>query len=127
MEKGWKIYNYVDHRGNNAIKIWMQSLEKNDRARLDQKIDMLSTNGPDLPPGLLSDTKLRHIKKIRLNGKVAIRLMLCKGPINNNIEFTLLYGAREQDRQLIPWDAVERAEIRRQEIINNQLRRCDHV
>jgi hypothetical protein len=53
--------------------------------------------------------------------------MLCKGPINNNIEFTLLYGAREQDRQLIPWDAVERAEIRRQEIINNQLRRCDHV
>ncbi len=53
--------------------------------------------------------------------------MLCKGPIVNNKEFTLLFGAIEKDQKLEPKDAEKRAEARRQEIIANpSSRRCLH-
>jgi len=115
----WQIYDYVNSRGNNEIKDWMLRLQKPARARLNVKLDMLEKNGSNLSTGLLSDTKEPHIKKIRLNGRVAPRLMLCKGPIENNKEFTLLFGAIEKDRKLEPRDAENRAEARRQEIISN--------
>lgn len=123
----WKLYDYVDHRDNNDIKTWMRGLQKKERAKLNVKLDMLKNAGSNLPTGLLSDTKLPHIKKIRILGQVAVRLMVCKGPIDNQKEFTLLLGAIEKDRKLIPEDVEEKAEARRQEICKNPTsRRCLH-
>lgn len=105
----------------------MQYLQKDQRAKLKLRLDMLEKHGPGLSTGVLSDTKLPHIKKIRIGGKVAVRLMLCKGPIDNLNEFTLLAGAIEKDRKLIPKNAEQIAELRRQEILVDPInKRCFH-
>ena len=123
----WELYDYRDNRGTNDIKSWTQALQKDQRAKLALRLDMLQQNGSDLSTGVFSDTKMPHIKKIRIGGKVAVRLMLCRGPINNNSEFTLLLGAIEKDRKLIPKDAEKLAELRRQEIITDPInKRCLH-
>ena len=85
----WVLYDYLDDKGINEIKAWTQKLQKKERAKLNAKLDMLEKHGSDLPPGLLSDTKFSHIKEIVIKGQVAVRLMVCRGPIDNNKEFTL--------------------------------------
>jgi len=116
----WVLYDYLDDKGINEIKAWTQKLQKKERAKLNAKLDMLEKHGSDLPPGLLSDTKFSHIKEIVIKGQVAVRLMVCRGPIDNNKEFTLLFGAIEKDRKYIPRDALQQAETRRQKIIKAQ-------
>lgn len=102
-------------------------METAERAKLNLKLDLLRLNGADLSPELLSDTNVSTIKKLRVNGRVAVRLMLCRGPIHVHDEFTLLMGAIEKDRKLIPANAVEVAEERRLVVIANTLRRIEHV
>ena len=119
----FNLYDYVDGRGVNEFKEWTKTLQKNDLARLNQKLDMLKRE-PDLPPQLLAGPlDGRPIYKLRINGRVALRPMLCRGPINNESEFTLLLGAVEQDRELVPLDAVDRAASRRREVITNPKKR----
>jgi hypothetical protein len=122
-----KLYDYVDERGVNDFKAWSRGLQKPDLARLNSKLDILRRE-PSLPPQLLAGPlDGTPIYKLRINGRVALRPMLCKGPVNNDAEFTLLLGAEERDRRLVPLDAVSRAEQRRQRVIGNpQERRCDH-
>ena len=122
----WRLYDYVNNRGRNDFESWTKSLEKRDRARLSAKLRMLETAGPDLPPQLLAGPIKGHIYKLRINGQVALRPLLCKGPINKDKEFTLLMGAIEKDQKLEPRDAPNEAEIRRQKIINDPMWRCDH-
>ena len=121
----WEIYDYIDSHGNNDVQRWFQKLQTRDRARLNSKLDMLMRTGPDLAPRLLSDTTDRSIKKIRVNGNVALRPMLCRGPINNDLEYTLLIGATEKDRKRKPRNAIEQAGERRTIIINDPTRRIN--
>ena len=89
-----------------------------------RKLDALRENGPDLSNDLLSDTPSRHIKKIRLNGRVAPRLLLCRGPVNMTArEFTLLFGCTERDRRFVPPNAIERAEEHRTFVVANPTKR----
>lgn len=123
----WCLYDYVNQNGVYDFKIWTQGLENRLRAKLNAKLDMLVRVGPDLPPGLLSHTRSPHIRKLRIKGNIALRPMLCEGPVNIGQEFTLLLGAHERDRKLVPEDADHNAEVRRQEILRNpKERRCDH-
>jgi hypothetical protein len=121
-----KLFDYVDRRGANDIKLWGASLDAKSRAKLNQKFDMLAMHGTALSTGLLSDTPSRHIKKIRINGTVALRPLLCKGPVDNDHEYTLLLGAIEKDRKFVPSDAIRIAEARRDQIIGNNSQRCIH-
>lgn len=123
----WKLYDYVDERGVNSFKEWSSRLEKKDLARLNSKLDMLGKE-PTLPPQLLAGPlEGVPIYKLRINGRVALRPMLCKGPVDKDAEFTLLFGAFESDRKLVPRDAVSQAEARRQNVIANaKQRRCPH-
>lgn len=125
----WRLYDYLDRRDINDFEIWSRRLEKPDRARLSQKLRMLETVGPDLPPQLLAGPikSHAHIYKLRINGRIALRPLLCKGPINMDIEFTLLKGATEVDREWNPRNAPDIAEMRRQEVRNDPTRRCSHV
>jgi hypothetical protein len=124
MADKWDIYDYVEHRGKNLIEEWMQDLQKPDQARLMAKLDLLHANGPDLPSDLLSDTKSKHIKKIRINGRVALRPLLCRGPVNmQGREYTILCGAEERDRKFVPPNAIALAEERKQLVINEPLKR----
>jgi hypothetical protein len=123
----WRLYDYVDDSGVNDFKAWSSRQEKKDLARLNSKLDMLRTE-PSLPPQLLAGPLDGvPIYKLRINGRVALRPMLCKGPVEKDEEFTLLFGAVEKDRKLVPGNAVSRAEDRRQKVIKNpRQRRCPH-
>lgn len=130
MESDWKIYDYCDHRGVNLIEKWLnEDLEVPERARMIRKLDALRKNGPDLSSELLSDTPSPHIKKIRVNGRVAPRLLLCRGPVNMvEQEFTLLFGCTERDRKFVPPNAVGTAEENRRYVTADpKNRRVPHV
>lgn len=125
----WKLYDYVLSNGTNDFEAWSKTLEKRDRGKLSQKLRMLEIAGPDLPPQLLAGpiSYYAHIYKMRINGDVALRPLLCKGPISNDEEFTLLKGAIEKDRQWVPFDAPTIASTRRLDVIADSARRCTHV
>lgn len=125
----WRIYAFTSRRGVSVIQDWASEIkgDKDLLARLNQKLDLLEANGSDLPPGLLAGTTFRHVDKLRIFGrKQTWRIMVCKGPIANEFEFTLLYAAREKDRKLIPPDAYKQADDNRKRIIADLTRRREH-
>lgn len=125
----WNLYDYVGNGARNLFKEWSQRLQKADLARLNRKLKMLEDNGPDLGPKFLAGPIKRHahIYKIIINGNVALRPLLCKGPIDNENEFTLLMGAFERDWKWVPPDAPNVAAVRRQEVFSDpDNRRCPH-
>ena len=126
---GWTLYDYVDASGTNDFARWCGGLQRPDLARLNRKLRMLADNGPELGPKLLAGPLkgYAHIYKIRVEGRVALRPLLCKGPIDNDHEFTLLKGASERDRKFVPPNAPDVAVARRQEVIDDpDSRRCPH-
>lgn len=126
-QRSWKIFDYVNARGKNEIKRWIKGLEKAHRIRLNQKLDMLKKVGPELPPQLLAGPIFDHIYKLRItSNNVQLRPLLCKGPIDNAKEFTLLLGAYEVGDEFQPKDAPQRAARNREVIIENPTRRREH-
>jgi hypothetical protein len=122
----WTLYDYVDWRGQNEIAQWCRGLQKNDRIRLVKRMDTLAESGHELCPGLAGPVhNSPHLYKIRVNGSVAVRLLLCKGPLNMDGEYTFLLGAFESDDEL-PAGTLETAEGRRAEILRDKTRRCLH-
>ncbi len=130
MVEKWSIYDYCDHRGKNVIEDWLNNkLQVPERARMIRKLDALWHNGPELSSDLLSDTPSPHVKKIRVNGRVAPRLLLCRGPVNMTArEFTLLFGCTERDRAFVPANAIAKAEENRGFVLADpDQRRKPHV
>src|SRR5437016_2292901 len=106
----WALYDYRNHRGNNLIKEWCRRLQKRDLIKLTQRIDKLGESGHELCPGLAGPLhNSRHLYKIKINGNVAVRLFLCKGPIRMEAEYTLLLSAFEADDEL-PARTIDTAE-----------------
>ncbi len=121
----WKIYEFLDNRSDGIIETWLrqQKIQKPAIALFEQKLRLLQTAGPELPPGLLAHLGGCIYKlKVRAQG-VQLRPMLCKGPIEDDTEFTLLIGAVERGNRLEPIDAQDRAEENRRIILANPLRR----
>jgi hypothetical protein len=124
LEPNWEIYEFLDTRRIGVIEKWRKGVDKAMLARLHQKLDMLSAQGSALAPGLLAGTDYPHIDKLRISGPgVAWRVMICKGTVNNDKEFTILYIAQEKDRKLIPQDAYKRANDNRETLIADPSRR----
>jgi hypothetical protein len=122
----WKLYDYFNERGVNEIAEWTRPLEKTQRTKLRLRFDMLAQYGMDLLPQLLAGTGVPHIYKLKVHGNVQLRPMLCRGPIDNDAEFTILLGAVEVNWVLDPRDAAELAAQIREEIILHPLRRIEH-
>ena len=62
-----------------------------------------------------------------VNGEVALRPMLCRGPFDHRREFTFLFGTTEQqDPKFVQRDAPERAEQNRNDLICHSENRCKH-
>jgi hypothetical protein len=122
----WILYDYLNTDGYNVIKKWTEDLQKRERIKLNQKLDMLEQYGPELPPQLLAGPIFDHVYKLKVQGNPKLRPLLCKGPIDNSKEYTLLVGAKEIQWELEPVNAEEQAASNRQAIIDNPLRRCKH-
>ena len=123
------LYDFMDARGVNRIKTWTLGLQQESRIRLNRKFDLLEQYGEELPPKLLAGTDDRKIKKLRITGtKVpTLRVMVCKGPLDMNGEFTILQGAVEKDSKLDPPNAVSLAAQHREEIIDCDQRKHDNT
>jgi hypothetical protein len=126
-----KIYEWLDSAGKGVITDWPK-LQERQRAKLESKLPMLREAEVDvaghvnLPPNLLAGPGVygqHEIYKMKIHGNVALRPMLCLGPIDRDREWTFLARAVEKDRVLIPEDAANDAETHRKEIIANPRRR----
>jgi hypothetical protein len=132
----WKLFDYVDERGRNVIADWTKTLQKPQRTKLRSKLDDLMKMGPDLPPGLLMKTEVEYIYKLKVQGNPKLRPMLCFGPffikdLETEIErreeaFTLLVGAKEVSNEFEPRGADSEAAVRREKVLANPNRRCEH-
>jgi hypothetical protein len=128
----WKLYDYVGDSGDNEIASWSKSLQKIEKAKLNAKLDMLRRVGMALHGSILAGPlpneqgSAEPIYKLKIHGKVQLRPMLCRGPIDTDCEFTLLLGATEVGDKLDPPNAVSVAAQRRERILRDNNRRCPH-
>lgn len=124
----YQLFDYLDSRHRNVMQDWANGLpmSKKDRSRLDLRIDLLREQGDNLFPKMLQSTRQRHIMEIAVNGQVALRPLLCRGPFAIQTEYTFLFGAVEQNRKYVPRDALSRAEAHRLDLIAHREKRCEH-
>jgi hypothetical protein len=91
------------------------------------KIDTFERGGPNLSPGLISDGPVaKNIYKMKIKGNkghVQLRPMLCYGPFEPEAEITLLVGAIEKDRELIPRTCKADAQENRKILLADPTRR----
>jgi hypothetical protein len=125
----WNLYDYVDAQGGSDFEAWSKGLQTPERAKLKRRLKALQDNGLGLLPQMLAGPLkgYPHIYKLKINGKIALRPLLCQGPINNDVEFTLLKGAFEVGNQWDPASARGDAVARRQIVIENPKRRTPHA
>jgi hypothetical protein len=123
----FRLFDYVNIQGKNEIKSWTEGLQKTERAKLNARLDMLMQHGEDLFPDILTGTPTPGILKLRVKGKVQLRPMLCRGPVNCGEEYTLLIGVIEKDFQFVPPKADQIADERKSQVKQQpKNRRCDH-
>ncbi len=126
----YNLWDFLDRRGQNIIAGWTRTRSTIDRARVNAKLDMLvrTTFENAIKSKLLHGPvmKQKHIYKLRVHGQTAMRPLLCRGPISNLTEYSLLFGTEERNSKL-PQGAAEEAEQNRQAIIADTARRGTHV
>lgn len=117
------LYDYLSESGANEFKEWTEGLQSKERAKLNEKIDKLQEHGDALYPHMLTGTSVAGIQKLRVQGGVKLRPLLCKGPIDVESEYTLLMGAKEVGNKWVPKKAPETASGRKAEVAANPARR----
>ena len=124
-----RLWDFLDHRSRNVILLWVadQRITKRDRAALNQKIRRPAQMDYDLAikTKLLAGPIHRHIYKLVIHGDVMLRPMLCRGPIENENEYTFLLGTVEIQWRLPP-GSKEKAEENRKVVLDDPSRRCLH-
>jgi len=126
------LWTFVSSVGRDLLVEWAENsrLPTKVRAQLDQKLDVLRQHSFDsvAHSKLLAGPVAPHVYKLRVNGTIAVRILLCRGPVTVEIEYTLLQGAIEKDGRLDPRDAATRACSHRAEVLRAPaLHRKDHV
>jgi hypothetical protein len=111
---GWRyrIFEFLETDGHSAIGNWLDrdKITARDRRLLRIKMDMLALNGVELLTGFVAGpikSKLHpripsHIYKLVIHGDVMLRPMFCRGPEDNDGEFTFLCGGVETGGLLSP-------------------------
>ena len=126
----YAIWDFVSPRGENLILRWAkdENLTKADRARLDQKLDRLA----QVEFALAVSTKLlngplrKEIYKLKVHGQIMMRPLLCRGPFQKEMEYTLLVGAVEKNSKLKPSTCLKEAAANREAVIADGNRRRRH-
>jgi hypothetical protein len=123
------LWDFLDCRSQSVILKWVadDKITKGDRAKLDQKIRRLAQMDYDLAikTKLLAGPIYKHVYKLVIKGDVMLRPMLCRGPIDNENEYTFLLGAVETQWKL-PAGSREKAEGNRKVVLDDPSRRCTH-
>lgn len=134
MMSTWRFRDFVNDRGENVIRSWLDSLPKAAKAKAKAEINalILVLKEKDVDSftradkvGLLRGPCSGLIELIiEVNG-VQYRPIGWYGP--DRKEITLLAGAKEKDNQLIPSSTCDTA-LERQSLVQADKRRysCDH-
>lgn len=125
----WQIYAHLTgQRRDNLVREWLRD-ERVSLAQIavfQEKIDTLEESGPEMVPGFISETPIaKDIYKMKIKGNKGmkqLRPLCCRGPFGAN-EYTILFGAVEKDEELIPKDAVGRAQANLAELKADPSRR----
>lgn len=123
------LWDFLDNQGRNVILGWGKQQTKRDRGMLNQRFDRLIQVDFQLAISskLLAGPIYKHVYKMQLHGDIQLRPMLCKGPVKNDDEYTLLLGAEERDRKLVPSNAKKDAESNRETVLGSpETRRKTH-
>lgn len=119
----WVIYESL-HSGDRIISDW--PLQKAQRIRLEQRLDLLRSVWPMLPRNLVPGPGIdgqNHIYKFKVKGNVQLRPLLCRGTGDGKTELTFLARATERDDVLEPAGIAAEAESRRIEVRNGTRER----
>ncbi|MGB7601959.1 MAG: hypothetical protein WBM24_16750 [Candidatus Sulfotelmatobacter sp.] len=108
------------------MKKWSIGLQKKERAKLNSKIDALALHGADLIPGILAPTGTPNIFKLKAQGQVKLRPMVCEGPGKDEVAFTFLLGAKEISWDYDPLNAPILAAHIRNDLLTHSDRRIGH-
>lgn len=123
----FNLYDFVAKNDVNEFKLWTESLQTKQRAKLNQKLDSLQAHGDTLHPHTLTGTTSAGILKLRIRGNIQLRPMLCKGPVSVDEEYTLLMGAIEKGSKFVPKNAPNLANSKKEEVIDQPtIRRTEH-
>lgn len=123
----FQIFDYVNQSGKNEFREWASRQQKVPLGKLNEKIDLLMLYGETLFPHMLTDSGVAGILKLRVQGPVKLRPLLCRGPVNNQLEYTLLMGAKEVGNEWAPKGAPAAAAKLKIEVINDPAnRRTNH-
>jgi len=120
----WVFKDFVDNRGDNEIRQWLDSLSKPVRFKIDARIRYLQTADQLRPPYVEKWVTEDGLYEVRVVfGGVQYRTLGCYGPERRT--FVLLIGAEEHGGKLEPRDAVSIA-VARMNIIKDGSHTCEH-
>jgi hypothetical protein len=130
-----KVFEYIDLRGRGVYTEWYLERQKNQRAALDAKLDAVRSAGEpgdtrrgELPPNMFrgpvreGNRSYPNTYKFTVNCDVALRPLACKGPVDEQSEWTILVPVIEVGRKYPP-GCFQEAEDRRLEILRDPSRR----
>ena len=130
----YNLWDFLSPRGENVILRWARDerLTTRERAALNNKLDRLA----QIDFSLAIETKFLagpiygRIYKLVVHAGRMLRPLLCRGPIDNETEYTLLLGVIETGGKL-PIGAKEKAAENREAVIffesQGNSRRTPHV
>jgi len=112
----WTFFDYLEERGQCAIREWLDSLPVKARVKIEERIRYLKNLQvfePKFVTPLQEDTDILEIRAE--SGNVQYRPLGCYGPERK--EFTLLVGAIEKGGKLEPRSVVKTAASRRKIVL----------
>ena len=111
------LYDFVDTHRENVFLEWTLKLQKRERTKLTQRLDMLELHGEELFPLTLAGTSVASIFKLKVQGPVKLRPLLCRGPVPGEANtYTLLAGAKEVGSDWQPKNILNIAQGRRHSV-----------
>lgn len=119
----WAFYDFLDSRGNNLIRRWLDSLPEKNSAKIDARILYMRSLRP-WPPQYVSALVGWDIFELKIvSAGSQYRPLAFYGPGRG--EVTLVLGAREEGK--LPKRILELADGNRKIACANRSRICEHV
>lgn len=123
----WKFKDYLNERGDNEIRSWLDSLSLKARIKIDRRLRYLENvqyfhREPQYIKQLAGYEGIYEIRVVFAGDQY--RPLGCYGPEQG--QFTILIGASEVGDRFAPRDAPEIAVQRKAIILVDRSRTCDH-
>ncbi len=127
----WRISEFEDDDGHGVVSRWFDLKCKKNKGfrklqiRLEAKLDMIVSGGPDSISAVTGSDISPHIDKIHVSGRLTIRVLFMRGPGEH--EITLVGASLEKDKVLIEPGIAGNARARREALAKGYGKRKAYV